>query len=135
MENILIKSIKENLKEIKNNKVLVLDNLIKNHYLYYSINKDQYFLVLDRLDLYLKDMDYLNILVSNNLKFINLDFIKNEKLFLTIELNFNNHNFIENWINNILDKRLILNFDKIKNCNYENKKNQNINIIELIHYD
>lgn len=126
MKNILIKTIKENLKENENNKVLVLDNLIKNHSLYYRINKDQYYLVFDRLNLYFKDMDYLNIFISNDLQFICIDFIKNYDLFLTIELNFKDKKFIDNFIDNVFDKSLILNFDKIKTFEYNNK-----NLIEL----
>lgn len=126
MKNILIKTIKENLKENENNKVLVLDNLIKNHSLYYRINKDQYYLVFNRLDLYFNDMDYLNIFISNDLQFICIDFIKNKDLFLTIELNFKDKKFIKNFIENVFDKSLILNFDKIKTFEYNNK-----NLIEL----
>ena len=126
MKNILINTIKENLKENKNNKVLVLDNLIKNHSLYYRIDKDQYYLVFERLDLYFKDMDYLNIFISNELNFICIDFIKNNDLFLTIELNFKDKKFIDNFIDNVFDKSLTLNFDKIKTFEYNNK-----NLIEL----
>ena len=126
MKNILIKTIKENLKENENNKVLVLDNLIKNHSLYYRINKDQYYLVFDRLNLYFEDMDYLNIFISNDLQFICIDFIKNYDLFLTIELNFKDKKFIDNFIDNVFDKSLTLNFDKIKTFEYNNK-----NLIEL----
>ena len=126
MINILTNTIKENLKENENNKVLVLDNLIKNHSLYYRINKDQYYLVFDRLNLYFEDMDYLNIFISNDLQFICIDFIKNYDLFLTIELNFKDKKFIDNFIDNVFDKSLTLNFDKIKTFEYNNK-----NLIEL----
>lgn len=126
MKNILTNTIKENLKENENNKVLVLDNLIKNHSLYYRIDKDQYYLVFDRLDLYFEDMQYLNIFISNELNFICIDFIKNNDLFLTIELNFKDKKFIKNFIENVFDKSLILNFDKIKTFEYNNK-----NLIEL----
>lgn len=125
MENILTNTIKENLKENENNKVLVLDNLIKNHSVYYRINKDQYYLVFNRLDLYFEDVDYLNIFISNELNFMNIDFIKNNDLFLTIELNLKDK-FIENFIEHIFDKSLTLNFDKIKTFEYNNK-----NLIEL----
>ena len=128
MENILINTIKENLKENENNKVLVLDNLIENHFLYYSIAKEQYFLVFDRLDLYFKDCSYINIFVSNELQFINLDFIKNDKLFLTIELNFEDKNFIKNFIKNVFIKSNDLEFNKINNFHYEKF---NVNLIEL----
>ena len=126
MKNILINTIKENLKENEKNKVLFLDNLIKNHSLYYRIDKDQYYLLFERLDLYFNDMDYLNIFISNDLQFICIDFIKNYDLFLTIELNFKDKNFIDNFIDNVFDKSLTLNFDKIKTFEYNNK-----NLVEL----
>ena len=128
MINILTNTIKENLKENEKNKVLVLDNLIENHFLYYSIDKEQYFLVFDRLDLYFKDCNYINIFVSNELQFINIDFIKNDKLFLTIELNFNDKNFIRTFIKNVFIKSNELEFNKINNFHYEN---YNFNLIEL----
>lgn len=127
MKNILINTIKENLNKNENNKVLVLDNLIKDHSLYYAIDKTQYYLVIDRLDLYFKNCQYVNIFVSNELQFINIDFILNNELFLTIELNFTQKEFIKNCIDNIFDKSLILNFDKIKTLEYNNK-----NLIELL---
>ena len=128
MKNILTNTIKENLKENENNKVLVLDNLIKNNSLYYRIDKDQYHLVFNRLDLYFEDMDYLNIFISNELNFICIDFIKNYDLFLTIELNFKDKKFIKNFIDNVFNKSKFLDFDKIKNIHYNTFEK---NLIEL----
>jgi len=128
MKNILINTIKENLNKNENNKILLLDNLIKNHSLYYRIDKDQYHLVFNRLDLYFKDCAYINLFISNELNFICIDFIKNNDLFLTIELNFKDKKFIENFIDNVFDKSLTLNFDKIKNIHYNTFEK---NLIEL----